>query len=165
MTFADIYRARDALLFQGALTRGGIWMIYGSVSGIGSSNGRPRVSLSFRESLPFHNIAVDLSPLFIINAAHGTPPSEPAFSLLSTPTHPHFSSTAMDSPLVPLLQRQLETTLQLLLSASSAMTTDEIMMVRIRLTEANLVLGDAVLRRNNDATNGNSISTLSLVLA
>jgi len=71
----------------------------------------------------------------------------------------------MDLPLVPLLQRQLETTLQLLISASSAMTTDEIMMVRIRLTEANLVLGDTVLRRNNDTTSGNSISALLLVLA
>jgi len=140
-------------------------MIYSSVSGTDSSNGRLRVSLSFRESLPFHNIAVDLSPLFVVNAAYGTPPSESTFSLLSTPTHPHFSSIAMDLPLVPLLQRQLETTLQLLISASSAMTTDEIMMVRIRLTEANLVLGDTVLRRNNDTTSGNSISALLLVLA
>lgn len=63
----------------------------------------------------------------------------------------------MDLPLIPLLQRQLETTLQLLLLASSTMTTDEIMLVRMRLTEANFVMGGVVLRRNSNTVDGTVI--------
>lgn len=70
----------------------------------------------------------------------------------------------MDLPLIPLLQRQLETTLQLMISASPSMTIDEIMLVRIRLTEATLVMGDIAAERSNNATNGKSLPTLRLIL-
>jgi len=66
----------------------------------------------------------------------------------------------MALPLIPLLQRQLETTLRLLISASSEMTNNDIMSLRIRLYEAALVLGDTVRERSNSATNGDSIPTL-----
>lgn len=65
-----------------------------------------------------------------------------------------------DSTLVLLLQRQLETTLQLLISASPAMTTADIIVARIRLDEANLLMRDILVERDNNAANGNMLSTL-----
>lgn len=67
-------------------------------------------------------------------------------------------------PLVPLLQRQLETTLQLLISASSTMTINDIMLIRIRLTEANLIMGNIIVERGNDAASGSSLPTLCSAL-
>ena len=55
---------------------------------------------------------------------------------------------------IPLLQRQLDTTLQLVISLSSTMTTDEIMMVKIRLTEADIIMGRILADRD---TNGRLI--------
>lgn len=69
-----------------------------------------------------------------------------------------------DLPLVPLLQRQLETTLQLLISASSAMTPDDIIFIRIRLNEANLLLREILIERDNNAANGNLLPTLCRAL-
>jgi hypothetical protein len=63
----------------------------------------------------------------------------------------------MSLPLIPLLQKQLETTLQLLISASPVMTADEIMLVRIRLNEAALATGNLVIDRSDNTTNGNMI--------
>jgi len=68
----------------------------------------------------------------------------------------------MNLPPVPLIQRQLETTLQLLISLSSAMTTDDILMVRIRLTEADIIMGSILVERDNNAGDGNSTPTLLL---
>lgn len=71
----------------------------------------------------------------------------------------------MSLPLVPLLQRQLETTLQLLISASPAMSADEIMLVRVRLNEAALVMGSVVVNRSNSTANGNpTYSTVDINL-
>jgi len=80
----------------------------------------------------------------------------PRFRLLP---HPYSSSTTMALPLIPLLQRQLETTLQVLISVSSEMTNDDIMLLRIRLHEAALIMGDIVVERSNSAANGNSMPT------
>ena len=66
----------------------------------------------------------------------------------------------MSLPLVPLLQRQLETTLRLLISVSQGMTTDEIMAVRIRLTEAAIVMGDIVANQSGSVASGNSTPPL-----
>ena len=64
----------------------------------------------------------------------------------------------MSLPLVPLLQRQLKTTPRLLILASQGMTPNEIMAVRIRLTEAALVIGDIIASPDGGVTNGNSTS-------
>lgn len=80
-------------------------------------------------------------------------------SLFSAPVHP-FSNTTMSLPLIPLLQRQLETTLQLLISALPAMSTDDVMLVRIRLNEADIVIGNAVVDRSDSTANGDLIPTL-----
>lgn len=66
----------------------------------------------------------------------------------------------MDLLPIPILQRQVDTTLQLVISLSSMMTTDEVMMVRIRLTEANIILGSMLAERNGATPNGKSIPTL-----
>lgn len=70
----------------------------------------------------------------------------------------------MSLPTVPLLQRQLETALQLIISLSPTMTTDEIMMIRIRLTEANIFLGNVLVEQNGTTPNGkvNPIQPFSL---
>lgn len=60
----------------------------------------------------------------------------------------------MELPTIPLLQRQLDTTLQLVISLSSTMTTNEIMMVKMRLTEANIIMGRILVDRD---TNGRLI--------
>jgi len=70
----------------------------------------------------------------------------------------------MALPLIPLLQRQLETTLQILISVSSEMTNDDIMLFRIRLHEAALIMGDVVVERGNSVANGNSMPTLQSAL-
>lgn len=69
------------------------------------------------------------------------------------------NSPSVDLPPIPLIQRQLETTLQLLISLSSTMTTDDILMVRIRLTEADIIMGSILVERDNNAGNGNSTPT------
>jgi hypothetical protein len=61
----------------------------------------------------------------------------------------------MDSSPIPILHQQLNATLQLLVSLSSIMTTDDITLARIRLTEANILLGNVLSERSN----GNLIST------
>jgi len=55
---------------------------------------------------------------------------------------------------VTLLQRQLDTTLQLLISFSSTMTTDDIVLARIRLAEADVVIGHVLAERDNATNNG-----------
>jgi len=69
------------------------------------------------------------------------------------------NSPSVDLPPIPLIQRQLETTLQLLISLSSTMTTDDILMVRIRLTEADIIMGSILVERDNNAGNINSTPT------
>jgi hypothetical protein len=64
---------------------------------------------------------------------------------------------------IPLLQRQLDTTLQLVISLATMMTTDDIMLVRIRLTEANILLDSIMAERDNNASDGNSIPALPLL--
>ena len=67
----------------------------------------------------------------------------------------------MDTVAIPLMDlapgnliyRQLETSLQLFISLSSTMSTGEILMARIRLTEANILLGEMMTQRNT-ASNG-----------
>lgn len=65
----------------------------------------------------------------------------------------------MSLPTVPLLHRQLETTLQLLILLSSMMSTNDIILVSVRLTEANIIMGQTLAERDNTATNGTLIST------
>ena len=65
----------------------------------------------------------------------------------------------MSLPTVPLLHRQLKTTLQLLISLSSMMSTNDIILVSVRLTEANIIMGQMLAERDNTATNGTLIST------
>ena len=77
----------------------------------------------------------------------------------SPPPPPLASNTTMDLPPIPLLQRQLETTLQLLLSLSSMMTDDDVMLVKIRLTEANLLMTSVLTERSNSTSNGSSTPT------
>ena len=108
-------------------------------------------------SLPCHRVAAYLSSCPGITNASRTPCQRP-FLLFPAPVY-SYSSPAMTSPLVPLLQRQFDTTLRLLISASHGMTTDEIMLVRIRLAEASLVLGDIIVGRSDSATNGKPAST------
>jgi len=61
----------------------------------------------------------------------------------------------MTSVPISLLRSQLDTTLQLVISLSSAMTADEIIMIRVRLTEASIIMGQSLiaLERNNANTN------------
>ena len=56
---------------------------------------------------------------------------------------------------VLLLQRQLDTTLQLFILFSPAMTTDQLMTVRIHLTEASVVLGHVMAERGRDSSEMN----------
>ena len=65
----------------------------------------------------------------------------------------------MDQPPIPIVHRQLEATLQLLLSLSPIMTNNDLILIRIRLTEANILLGRILSQRSNSAGDGNSIST------
>jgi hypothetical protein len=76
-----------------------------------------------------------------------------------------YPSTAVSLPLVPLLQRQLETTLRLLISVSQEMMPDKIIAVRIHLTEAALVMGDMIANPSNSVANGNSTPPLHLLRA
>ena len=104
--------------------------------------------------LPFHRVVTNLSWFSAITNTNRTPFqrftfASPAF-VVSCP------GSAMTLPLVPLLQRQLETTLRLLISVSGEMTPDEIMAVRIRLTEATLVMGEIVVNSSNDAGDSDS---------
>ena len=57
---------------------------------------------------------------------------------------------------VPLLQRQLDTTLQLVILLSSNMAADQIHLVRVHLTEASVVLGQILAdrERNGVIVNG-----------
>ena len=57
----------------------------------------------------------------------------------------------MTSVPASVIHRHLETTLQLLVSLSSTMAIDDILMARIRLTEANIVLGHMVIERETAA--------------
>ena len=66
----------------------------------------------------------------------------------------------MSLPLVPLLQRQLETTLRLLISVSQGMTTNEIMVVRIWLTEAAIIMGDIAANQSSSVASSNSTPPL-----
>jgi len=61
---------------------------------------------------------------------------------------------------ITILQKHLDTTLQLIISLSSTMTADELIMMRVRLTEASIVLGQVLVElEHNDAdVNGKSIS-------
>ena len=111
-------------------------------------------------SLPCHRVAAHLSSCSGITNARITPCQRP-FLLFPAPVH-SYSSTTMALPLVPLLQRQLDTTLWLLISASQGMTMDKIMLVRIRLTEAALIMGDIIAGQSDSATNGKPASTLPL---
>ena len=65
----------------------------------------------------------------------------------------------MSLPTVPLLHRQLKTTLQLLILLLSMMSTNDIILVSVCLTEANIIMGQTLAERDNTATNGTLIST------
>lgn len=87
--------------------------------------------------------------------------SFPRFHLSPLPpfltfTFPHPCRTTMSSSTVPLLQRQLDTTLQLLISLSSMMTAEDIILLRVRLTEADILMGHILIERDN----GMSIHTI-----
>ena len=129
--------------------------------------GRRESRLSFCKSLLllFRGIMVICLHFWVSPTRLELRPQSPFF-LFPAPVHSCSSRTTMDHDLslIPLLQRQLETTLQVLISASSAMTVDEIMLVQIRLTEANLVMRDIVVDRGNNITNGNSLPTICSML-
>ena len=60
----------------------------------------------------------------------------------------------MPTQTVPLIRRQLEATLQLLLSLSPMMTADDIILVRVRLTEAEILMGHVLAERDNVSVDG-----------
>ena len=73
----------------------------------------------------------------------------------------------MASVPIPLVHRHLETTLQLVISLSSTMTADELIMARLHLTEASIILGQVLVELEHDNTdvNGKSISAPLLLFA
>ena len=60
----------------------------------------------------------------------------------------------MPAQTVPLIRRQLEATLQLLLSLSPMMTADDIILVRVCLTKAKILMGHVLAERDNVSVDG-----------
>lgn len=60
----------------------------------------------------------------------------------------------MALPTILILQRQLDATLQLVISLAPTMTTEQILMIRLRLTEANILMGTSVSQENDATPNG-----------
>lgn len=60
----------------------------------------------------------------------------------------------MTDPTISLLQRQLETTLQLIILVSSNMTEEEILIARVCLAEASIILGQILVRQNEGNIDG-----------
>ena len=69
----------------------------------------------------------------------------------------------MAPPPSHLLQQQLDTALQLILSFSSMMTTDEILMVKVRLAEADILLTRVLVERGSTNAGGELVPTLLLL--
>ena len=66
----------------------------------------------------------------------------------------------MPSSPIPFLQRNLDTTLQLVIALSAAMTAEELVSFRVRLTEASIILGTVLATQEGVVPNGKSIPTL-----
>ena len=71
----------------------------------------------------------------------------------SPPTPAFHSTTMMALPTILILQRQLDATLQLVISLAPTMMTEQILMIRLRLTEANILMGTSVSQENNATPN------------
>ena len=97
--------------------------------------------------------------VFSLTSAFPSPPlfRHLRFSFFPSPRLPPFNTRMALAPL-PLLQRQLDTTLQLFILLSSNMTADQIHMVRVHLTEGSVILGYilAERERNGVVINGKS---------
>lgn len=66
------------------------------------------------------------------------------------------NSLPVNVPPIRLVQQQLDTTLQLLVSLSPLMTINDIILVRIRLTEASILMGSILVERENSPGNDGS---------
>ena len=69
----------------------------------------------------------------------------------------------MAPPPSHLLQQQLDTALQLILSFSSMMTTDEILMVKVRLAEVDILLTCVLVEQGSANAGGELVPTLLLL--
>ena len=111
--------------------------------------------------LPFHRTTTGTSPF--LGTTVGLCPRS-LLLLLPAPAPSRSSNTAMDLPVVPLLQQQLDTALQLIISLSSMMTTDEILMIKVRLAEADVLLARMLIEQGTTTAGGELIPILLLLL-
>lgn len=59
----------------------------------------------------------------------------------------------MATPIYPLLERQLDTTLELIISLSSVLTEVEVTLILVHLDQAGIILGQIVAERNRSTSN------------
>ena len=104
--------------------------------------------LSCCKSLPFQCIGTDTSPF----PRHGLNFILRSTSIPPAPAQP-LPSTVMDPATSRILQLQLETTLRLLVSLSPLMSPNDIMTVRIRLAESDIILGRLLAERDAASIN------------
>ena len=70
----------------------------------------------------------------------------------------------MTSVPVSVLQRQLESTLQLVIVLPPSMTINDILMARVRLTKANIIMGRILVERENSLARESRCALLFLSL-
>ena len=79
-------------------------------------------------------------------------------SLFPAPAHHPFRTATMPSP-TPLFHQQLEASLRLVLAFLPTMATNDLLLVGIRLTEANIVVRQTVVEREAAAAGKLGVSS------